>query len=83
MVQQTMNEWRYEGDRGGDKDQAAEKRIGRGKKFSRHGLQLADRPHPTENHGGVQNGVHPWNIFQEMIAQYTHPKATITITAAM
>lgn len=44
--------------------------IATGKDFSRRGVHRRDRPHTTENHGRVEKGIEPGELFGVMVAAY-------------
>lgn len=65
---------RREEDRGkGEKRDTAEKRVERGKQFPGICIQVIDRPHPGEDHRGVQKGIDPMEVSQKMISDCSEP----------
>src|SRR5512140_3099819 len=50
-----------------DEHQPAEERVGGGEQFPRRRAQLRDRPHPPEDHRGVEDRVHPREPFDPMV----------------
>src|SRR5512141_11134 len=50
-----------------DEHQPAEERVGGGEQLSRCRAQLCDRPHPPEDHRGVEDRVHPRDPLDPMV----------------
>ena len=55
-----------------EQDHPGVDRIERGEKFSGHGLQWVDWPHTAEDHGSVEQGVDPGEVFEKMIAEHAY-----------
>lgn len=57
-----------EGD-GGEEDDAAEEGVKGGEEFGGVGAHGVDGAHASEDHGGIEQGVDPWQVGEVMIAE--------------
>lgn len=69
LVQHPVEDWREHDARRADQDQPGEKRIRRGEDLRRIRGQRVHRPHARENHGRIQQRIHPLQPADEMIPE--------------
>src|SRR5512141_1048790 len=67
FVEETMDDGGEEEPGHHDEHQPAEERVGGGEQLSRRRVQLRDRPHPPEDHRGVEDRVHPRDPLDPMV----------------
>ena len=58
-----------------DKRQPGKQRIKGGKDFGGIGGERIDRPHPTGNHRRIQQGIHPAQSANPMVAKDSDPQS--------
>jgi hypothetical protein len=52
------------------KNQPGKQRVKRGEYLPGGGVKGIDRPHPSEDHGGIDQSVNPWEIFKHVIPDH-------------
>lgn len=58
----------------GDENQAAEERVSTGKELGIIVWQITDGPHAAEDHGGIQDGIHPAKSGDVVVAENAESK---------
>ena len=54
----------------GDEDEAAKERVDSREDFPAVSIEISQRPHAGENHGGIREGIRPGHLFKKMIANH-------------
>ena len=70
FVQRPVHDRRQNDSRHSDQHQAAEQGVATREYFSGIRLQRCDRPHAGQNHRRVLKGIHPAQVFNEMITRH-------------
>ncbi len=72
MMQHAMEDRRHQdrGDR--DDDEAGVEGVEAGEELAGLGLRRIDRPHAAEQHGGIEEGVDPVQLLEEVIPRHSH-----------
>jgi hypothetical protein len=76
FVEEAMEDRGKDDTHAGDESKAAEKSVTTSEEFPGTGLEGSHRSHAGENHRGVQEGIEPGQIFEEMVARHAATEGT-------
>ena len=74
LVQETEHDRGHDNADDRNERQSTEQGVTTGEQFAGIGLQSDRRPHPGQNHRGVEEGVNPGQLLQEVIANHANAK---------
>jgi hypothetical protein len=69
VVQDAVKDRRQQQTAADQQEKPAVNRIEGGENFGLGVLQAADRPHPAQNHRGIEEGIKPAHAFSEVVAK--------------